>query len=72
MLGPIHRDEVADLLALASVVLVSSLDEPFGIVALEAAATGTPVVAARTGGLLKRSGRAGSCSAPAIPPSGRR
>jgi D-inositol-3-phosphate glycosyltransferase len=59
MLGPIHRDEVADLLAAASIVLVPSVDEPFGLVALEAAASGTPVVAARTGGLPEAVGPGG-------------
>lgn len=59
MLGPIHRDEVADLLALASVVLVPSLDEPFGMTALEAAASSTPVVAARIGGLPEAVGPGG-------------
>lgn len=59
MLGPMHRDEVADLLALASVVLVPSLEEPFGMVALEAAASGTPVVAARSGGLPEAVGPGG-------------
>ncbi len=59
MLGPIHRDEVADLFATASVVLVPSVDEPFGLVALEAAASGIPVVASRAGGLPEAVGPGG-------------
>lgn len=59
MLGPVHRDEVADLLGLSSVVLMPSIDEPFGLVALEAAASGTPVVAARVGGLPEAVGPGG-------------
>lgn len=59
MLGPIHRDEVADLLAIADVALVPSADEPFGLVALEAAASGTPVVASRVGALPEAVGSGG-------------
>lgn len=49
--GPMQRQELADLFALASVVAVPSRDEPFGLVALEAVAAGKRVVATRTGGL---------------------
>jgi D-inositol-3-phosphate glycosyltransferase len=59
MLGPVHRDEVADLLSIADVVLVPSSDEPFGLVALEAAASGTPVVASRVGALPEAVGPGG-------------
>ena len=59
MLGAIHRDEVADLFATASVVLVPSVDEPFGLVALEAAASGIPIVASRAGGLPEAVGPGG-------------
>jgi glycogen(starch) synthase len=41
----------AALLAAADCVVVPSLYEPFGMVALEAAAAGTPLVVADTGGL---------------------
>ncbi|WP_368497907.1 glycosyltransferase [Herbiconiux sp. A18JL235] len=46
------RDAAADLLREASLVLVPSFSETFGLVALEAAASGTPVIASRTTGLL--------------------
>lgn len=41
------------LVAAADVAVVPSLYEPFGIVALEAASVKTPVVAARSGGLIE-------------------
>ena len=50
-LGFVSDDEVAGVLAAADVIVVPSLYEPFGIVALEAAAARTPLVAADTGGL---------------------
>ena len=50
-LGPLSRGELARLFAGASLVLVPSYSETFGLVALEAAACGTPVVASATGGL---------------------
>ena len=50
-LGSLAADALAALLAAADVVIVPSLYEPFGIVALEAAAARTPLVVARTGGL---------------------
>lgn len=49
--GPVDRDEAARLLRAASVALVPSAVETFGLVALEAAASGTPVLARRTDGL---------------------
>jgi D-inositol-3-phosphate glycosyltransferase len=45
------RPELARLLRGARVVLVPSHSETFGLIALEAAASGTPVVAAAAGGL---------------------
>lgn len=51
-LGFVDEDEVAALLGAADVVVVPSLYEPFGIVALEAAAAHTPLVVAETGGLV--------------------
>lgn len=41
------------LVAAADVAIVPSIYEPFGIVALEAVSVGTPVVAARSGGLIE-------------------
>jgi len=51
-LGPVAHAELADLYALADVCVVPSRTESFGLVALEAQASGTPVVAAAVGGLL--------------------
>ena len=51
-LGPVPHDELGDLLAMADLVVVPSMTETFGLVALEAQASGTPVVAARVGGLV--------------------
>ena len=49
--GPASRDDLAELFAHASAVLVPSHSETYGLVALEAAASGVPVVAAASGGL---------------------
>lgn len=49
--GWMPESELRALVAAADVAVVPSLYEPFGIVALEAAAVNTPVVAARAGGL---------------------
>jgi D-inositol-3-phosphate glycosyltransferase len=48
---PVAQRELADWYRAASVVVVPSHSESFGLVALEAQACGTPVVAARVGGL---------------------
>jgi len=50
--GALPHAELADLYALADVCVVPSRAETFGLVALEAQASGTPVVAAAVGGLL--------------------
>jgi D-inositol-3-phosphate glycosyltransferase len=50
-LGPRSRTDLAALLRDASVVLIPSHSETYGLVALEAAASGVPVVAAASGGL---------------------
>jgi D-inositol-3-phosphate glycosyltransferase len=50
-LGPQPRQELARLMRGAAVMLVPSHSETFGLVALEAAASGTPVIAASAGGL---------------------
>jgi D-inositol-3-phosphate glycosyltransferase len=49
--GAVPQDALATYLSLADVCVVPSYSESFGLVALEAAACGTPVVAARVGGL---------------------
>ena len=48
---PVDQRTLADWYAAASVVCVPSHNESFGLVAIEAQACGTPVVAARVGGL---------------------
>ncbi len=49
--GHLTRPELLDWLARADAVVLPSRYEPFGIVALEAAAAGTPLVASSAGGL---------------------
>jgi glycogen(starch) synthase len=49
--GHLPQPELAALAAAADVALVPSLYEPFGLVALESAAAGTPLVVSDTGGL---------------------
>ncbi len=51
-LGPLPHEQLADLYTVADVCCVPSLTESFGLVALEAQASGTPLVAAAVGGLL--------------------
>jgi glycogen(starch) synthase len=51
--GRLDQPALAQLLAVADVVVVPSRYEPFGLVALEAMAAGTCVVATRTGGLAE-------------------
>jgi glycogen(starch) synthase len=50
-LGFVPEPKLPALLGAADAVVVPSLYEPFGMVALEAAAAGTPLVVAETGGL---------------------
>lgn len=50
-LPPVPPDDLADLYAAADLVAVPSYSESFGLVALEAQAAGTPVLAAGVGGL---------------------
>ncbi|MBB4638410.1 N-acetyl-alpha-D-glucosaminyl L-malate synthase BshA [Longimicrobium terrae] len=45
------QDSVAELMACADLLLLPSESESFGLVALEAMASGTPVVATRAGGI---------------------
>ncbi len=51
--GALDRERLAELLDAASVTLVPSFSETFGLVALESAASGTPVLASRSGGLVE-------------------
>ncbi len=51
LLPPQTRDELADVYRAADLVAVPSYSESFGLVAIEAQACGTPVVAAAVGGL---------------------
>jgi D-inositol-3-phosphate glycosyltransferase len=48
---PASRETIADYYRAADVTLVPSYSESFGLVAIESQACGTPVVAARVGGL---------------------
>ncbi len=51
--GWLPEGDLHALVAAADVAVVPSLYEPFGLVALEAAALDTPIVVARTGGLAE-------------------
>ncbi|GAB2615611.1 glycosyltransferase [Pseudactinotalea suaedae] len=53
LVGPQDRRALAALMRASALVLVPSHSETYGLVALEAAASGVPVVAARTGGLAE-------------------
>ncbi len=50
-LGPQSRPQLAELLRGALLTLVPSHSETFGLIALESAASGTPVIASAAGGL---------------------
>ncbi len=52
-LGPVGHDRLPAYYSLADVCVVPSFSESFGLVALEAQACGTPVVASRVGGLAQ-------------------
>lgn len=67
--GFVEDSELASLLAAADVAVIPSLYEPFGLVALEAAALGTPLAVADTGGLrdLVEPGRTGERFTPDSP-----
>jgi D-inositol-3-phosphate glycosyltransferase len=51
-LAPLAGTDLADLYQAADLVAVPSYNESFGLVAMEAQACGTPVVAAAVGGLV--------------------
>src|SRR5699024_7720699 len=50
--GPMSRTELVRAMRSADVVIIPSHSETYGLVALEAAACGTPVLAARAGGVV--------------------
>ncbi|HEX3724236.1 MAG TPA: glycosyltransferase [Nitrolancea sp.] len=50
--GAESRDRVAELMAASAVVLIPSASETYGLVALEAAASGIPVIATASAGLF--------------------
>lgn len=52
-LGALDRAQVARVLAESTVTIIPSISETFGLVALESAASGTPVLAPATGGLTE-------------------
>lgn len=62
--GAVPHDEVARWLRSADVLALPSLVEPLGVVALEAMASGVPVVATRVGGTAEVVGRAGTLVEP--------
>jgi glycogen(starch) synthase len=51
--GGLEEEDLRALVAAADVAVVPSVYEPFGLVALETAALGTPLVVAGTGGLAE-------------------
>ena len=64
--GLIPRAHYANVLANASVLLVTSLQEGFGIAVIEAASLGTPTVATARGALAEVAGPAGEVVAPTV------
>jgi D-inositol-3-phosphate glycosyltransferase len=68
---PVAHTELPELYRAADVVVVPSASESFGLVALEASACGTPVVATAVGGLrtIVRDGESGYLVTPREPKS---
>ncbi len=67
--GALPPSEVASWMAACSLLVLPSLVEPLGVVALEALASGRPVVATRIGGTREVIGRAGALVDPYDPGS---
>jgi len=55
-LGWVSEEDLRAIVAAADLAIAPSLYEPFGLVALEAAAMGTPLVVSRSGGLAEFAG----------------
>ncbi len=53
MIGSVQPEDVLTWMAAADICVVPSRTEPFGLVAIEALAAGTPVIAAEVGGLIE-------------------
>ena len=51
--GALSREQLAEVLAVATITLIPSFSETFGLVALESAASGTPVIGYRDTGLVE-------------------
>lgn len=54
--GAVYHDRLAELLSAAHLTIVPSFTETFGLIAIESAASGTPVIGYRTGGLSESIG----------------
>lgn len=52
-LGKVSSEQVASLMQGSDFIVIPSRREPFGIVALEALATGRPIIVSRVGGLVE-------------------
>lgn len=64
LVGPLRRDQVPELLGQATVYCLPSFGEPFGMSALEAMASGRPLVVSDAGGLRHLVAPAGGVRVP--------